>query len=91
MASVRATDWLQPGTYYSFYFPNVDQRSGRAAMQHDVAGTLRFDISRNWLVKLEAHYINGTADVSAALNSNIPPSALQQSWSMFLAKTTAYF
>ena len=42
-------------------------------------------------MKLEAHYLNGTADVSSALNSNIPQSALQQSWSMFLAKTTAYF
>jgi hypothetical protein len=91
MASVRATKWLQPGAYYSFYFPDVEHRSGRQAMQHDVAGTLRFDINRNWLMKLEAHYINGTADVSSALNSNIPQSALQQSWSMFLAKTTAYF
>ena len=30
-------------------------------MQHDVAATLRFDINSHWLVKLEGHYMTGTA------------------------------
>ena len=36
--------------------------------QHDFAATLRFDINPYWLVKLEGHYIDGTTDVSPALN-----------------------
>ncbi|MDB4936695.1 MAG: hypothetical protein JWP87_3667 [Labilithrix sp.] len=91
MGSVRVNQWLQPGAYYSLYFPDVDHRSGRAAMQHDVAATLRFDINTHWLVKLEAHYLNGTADVSPELNEGRPKSALDRSWGMMLVKTTAHF
>jgi hypothetical protein len=91
MASVRATKWLQPGLYYSLYFPNVDKRSGRAAMQHDVAATPRFDINAHWLFKLEGHYMNGTADVSPDLNEGRPRDSLDRSWAVFLAKTTAHF
>jgi hypothetical protein len=91
MGSVRATKWLQPGLYYSVYFPDVDRRSGRAAMQHDVAATLRFDINAHWLVKVEGHYINGTADLSPDLNDGKSRDVLDRSWGLFLAKTTAYF
>jgi hypothetical protein len=91
MGSVRATSWLQPGAYYSFYFPDVDHRSGRAAMQHDVAATLRFDINSHWLWKLEAHYLNGTADVSPELNERRSRDTLDRSWGMLLVKTTAHF
>jgi hypothetical protein len=88
---VRATKWLQPGVYDSLYFPNVDRRSGRAAMQHDVAATLRFDLNAHWLFKLEGHYMNGTADVSPDLNEGRPRVSLDRSWAVFLAKTTAHF
>lgn len=91
MGSVRATRWLSPGLYYSVYFPDVDHRSGRAAMQHDVAATLRADINAHWLVKVEGHYMNGTADVSPALNEGKSRDVLDRSWGLFLAKTTAYF
>jgi hypothetical protein len=91
MGSVRATPWFQPGMYYSVLFPNVEHRSGREAMQHDVAGTLRFDMNNHWLLKLEAHYMNGTADVSPDLNDGVARSALQRSWAVFLAKTTVHF
>ena len=30
MASYRVTPWFQPGMYYSLYFPDVENRSGRA-------------------------------------------------------------
>lgn len=91
MGSVRANKWLTPGAYYSVYFPDVEHRSGRAAMQHDVAGTLRFDINAHWLFKLEGHYMNGTADVAPELNGGIPRDQLDRSWAVFLAKTTAHF
>jgi hypothetical protein len=91
MATYRASKWLQPGVYYSVMFPNVDDRSGRANFQHDVSTTLRFDVNAYWLIKAEVHYMVGTAGVDPTLNDNTPLSQLEQSWSVFLLKTTAYF
>jgi hypothetical protein len=91
MAAYRVTRWFQPGLYYSLLFPDVDHRSGPQSMQHDVAGTLRFDINDHWLVKLEGHYMRGTAALSSALNDNLPLAQLAPSWALFLIKTTAYF
>jgi hypothetical protein len=91
MVNYRATRWLQPGLYYSLLFPDVDQRSGREHQQHDIATTLRFDLNAHWLLKLEAHYMFGTAGVDPMLNGDKPLSALTQSWGVLLAKTTAYF
>lgn len=91
MVAYRFASWFQPGVYYSLYFPNVDHRSGRQSQQHDAAGTLRFDINDYWLVKLEGHYMHGTAALSPTLNDNLPLAQLSQDWGLFLVKTTAYF
>jgi hypothetical protein len=91
LATYRASKWLQPGVYYSIMFPNVDDRSGRENVQHDVSTTLRFDINAYWLIKAEAHYMFGTAGLDPTINNNTPLSSLQQSWGVFLLKTTAYF
>lgn len=90
LAAYRANAWLQPAMYYSVLYPDVDDRSGRDAQQHDVALTLRFDVNLNWLVKLEAHYMHGTAALSSSLNDE-PASELAPDWGVLLAKTTAYF
>jgi len=63
----------------------------RRAQQHDAALTLRFDLDVHWLLKLEGHYLVGTADVNPALNGGLPRADLTRSWGAFLAKTTAYF
>jgi hypothetical protein len=91
MANYRVTKWLDPGIYYALEFPNIADRSGRQNVQHDVATTLRFDINRHWLIKLEAHFMSGTAELDSTLNNNVPITALPQNWEVFLAKTTAYF
>jgi hypothetical protein len=91
MATYRATHWLQTGVYYSVLFPDIQHRDGRADRQHDLATTLRFDLNAHWLVKLEGHYMMGTAGLSSPLNDNVPISALDRYWVVFLAKTTAYF
>jgi hypothetical protein len=91
MATYRAAKWLQSGLYYSALFPNVDDRSGRANMQHDVAATLRFDVNDHWLFKLETHYMEGTAGLDPTINNNVPLTALARSWGVVLVKTTAYF
>jgi hypothetical protein len=91
MATYRVAKWLQPGIYYAVEFPDIDKRSGRANFQHDVATTLRFDINSHWLIKLEGHFMSGTAELDPSLNDNVPTSALDENWEVFLAKTTAYF
>jgi hypothetical protein len=91
MVTYRAAPWLQPGVYYSLLFPNIDDRSGRENMQHDVATTVRFDLNSNWLVKLEGHYMSGTAGLTSSLNNDTPLNALVRNWGVFLVKTTAYF
>jgi hypothetical protein len=92
MAAYRVKHWFQPGTYYSVFFPDVDNRSeGSAGVQHDVAATLRFDINTHWLVKLEGHFMRGTAGLQTALNDNTPLGLLTRNWAVFLVKMTAYF
>ena len=94
-ATYHVARWLWPGAYYSVLFPDqatVTFTGESKDMQHDFAGTLRFDINARWLVKLEGHYMHGTAGVDGTLNGN-PTSldALPRDWAVFLAKTTAYF
>jgi hypothetical protein len=89
MAS-RRLGRLTPGAYYSLFYPDVDDREGRAQQQHDVAATLRVDLNAWWLLKLEAHFMHGTAAATPALNDR-PSGELANSWGLFLVKTTAYF
>ncbi|MDF3069574.1 MAG: hypothetical protein K0R38_5175 [Polyangiaceae bacterium] len=98
MASYQVASWFTPGLYYSAFFPDIHDGAqpgvplqGRAAYQHDVAATLRYDLTANWLVKLEGHYMHGTAGLSSALNDNRPLGTLAKDWGVFLLKTTGYF
>lgn len=90
MFSFQVNPWFTPGVYYAAAFPDVADRNGRDAYRHDIALTLRSDINEHWLVKLEGHYMHGTAGLSEALNDE-PPSNLTKDWGVLLAKTTAYF
>lgn len=91
LAAYRLTPWLQPGAYYSLHFADTDDRDRRSKRQHDTALTLRFDINEHWLVKLEGHYMHGTAALTSQLNGGRPLAQLEPDWLMFIAKTTAYF
>jgi hypothetical protein len=91
LVAYRVTSWLQPGAYYALYFPDEENRSGRERQQHDVALAVRFDINEHWLVKLEGHYFNGTAQLRSALNDGKKLTELKRNWGLLLAKTTAYF
>jgi hypothetical protein len=90
MLARRLRPWFQPGAYYSIYYVDTEDRYGRAQQQHDAALTLRFDINPYWLIKLEGHYLWGTAALSTTLN-DMPLNHLEPSWGLFLLKTTAYF
>jgi hypothetical protein len=91
MITYRIAPWLQPGAYYALLFPDVSNRSGRDHVQHDVAITFRYDIGPNWIVKLEQHFMQGTANLTPALNDNRSLATLPSSWGIFFVKTTAYF
>jgi hypothetical protein len=91
LVSYVVNDWFHPCAYYSVYFPNIEKREGRAGSQQDLSLTLRFDINPFWLIKVESHYLRGTAALSAALNDNRPQSRLANDWLLFMLKTTLYF
>jgi len=91
MLTYRVAPWLQPGVYYALHFPHVDNRQGRANKQHDVAATLRFDVNAYWIVKLEGHFMAGTAGLTNPLRFGPPIDGLANYWGAFLVKTTVHF
>jgi hypothetical protein len=86
LAAYRVRGWLQPAAYYAFSYPDESKRHGRENMQLDGAATVRFDVNQHWIVKLEAHYMHGTAVLPADIRTTAPAD-----WALFLIKTTAYF
>ncbi len=57
------------------------------AWQKDLALTARFDVNQNWLLKLEGHVMDGTADLFVSDN----PDGFDQDWFLFAAKVTFSF
>lgn len=90
MASYQVSPWFAPGAYYSMFYFDAPDRKGRDAYQHDWAATLRFDITQNWLLKLEGHLMRGTRGLQDSQNRK-PLDQLAPTWGLFLIKTTAYF
>jgi hypothetical protein len=92
LAAYRISRWLQPAAYYSFSHPNRNVWSGRENFQDDLAGTLRFDINSFWIVKVEAHYMRGTASINAVMSDGAPvdKTTAPENWGLFLVKTTGY-
>lgn len=91
MVSYVVASWFQPALYYSLKFDDVDVRDDLATSQHDLSLTLRFDINRYWLLKLEGHYMAGTAGLVNPLRFGPGPANPAQHWGVFLVKTTVYF
>jgi hypothetical protein len=91
MIAYRFSSWLKPSAYYSILYPDTEDRSGRASEQHDAALTARFDLNLFWILKLEGHFMRGTAALSESLNDGRTREELTRNWLVLLAKTTAYF
>lgn len=92
LLAYHALTWLHLGSYFSVNYGNIENRGQpRQNYQYDLAGTLRFDLTENWLLKLEGHWVQGTLGLSPALNDNRPITDLSSRWAVFLLKTTAYF
>ncbi|HEY3254270.1 MAG TPA: hypothetical protein VGJ91_09990, partial [Polyangiaceae bacterium] len=92
MASYHVTSWFTPCVYYSAYFPNMDERSGSPEhYQRDFAFSARYDLNAHWLLKVEGHWMEGTAALDKTLNDGTEPKDLKKEWGLLLLKTTAYF
>ena len=95
LATRRLSEHVELGGYVSVLHADADDRRGRDKMQfaksyfafqRDYAASVRFDVNEHWLWKVEAHFIDGAADLPAA--SNPDP---KRYWGMFLLRTTVTF
>jgi hypothetical protein len=91
MLTMAVASWFQPAVYYSLSFPDVEVRDGLSNKQHDLALTLRFDINPYWLIKLEGHYMAGTAGLVNPARVTAAPIDAEGHWAVFLAKATVSF
>ncbi|HPW68781.1 MAG TPA: hypothetical protein PLA82_04880 [Deltaproteobacteria bacterium] len=102
----RFTPWFELGTYYSVYYANEDDKDGKKrvakgldAQEHrgwlkDIALTTRFDVNENWIIKLEAHKMDGTAILLGADNpvpEDPAEDRYEEDWYLFAAKVTFHF
>ncbi len=97
--SYRFTDWFEAGAYYSVFYLDRHDRAGHKdaalngtpdynAWQKDLTISTRFDITENWLFKLEYHFIDGTGLTTAQDN---PTGWDKRKWGMLAIKTTFNF
>ena len=96
--SYRVNDWFQIGAYYTEFYPNTDDRSGRdqltqgmisdrsEAWQKDFALTTKFDLNMSWCLKFEGHFMNGLAFGGGSKNDNI-----EEDWFLFASKLAFIF
>src|SRR5690606_36599552 len=91
MVNRRVSPSHEVGVYYTVYNSNADDRSGSDktrfperfyAWQRALAATIRYDVNEHRLWKLEAHFIDGVADL---YGSTMDPARY---WGLFLFKTT---
>ncbi len=96
-ATYRFNDWFEAGSYYSVYHEDRDDRDGDdleaqgrpdyRAWLNDFALTARFDITPNWVFKLEGHAMDG----AALLMSQDHPDGYEKNWYLLAAKATFSF
>ncbi len=90
------TDSWYTGINYSIYWSDATDRKGSRfeakgedvyrAWQQDFVLSLRHDIFQDWIVKLEGHFINGSAHVSYSSSDHA-----EQNWFLGAVKTSYAF
>jgi hypothetical protein len=94
MATYRLSSYFELGTYCAVTHADVSDRDGASstlshpfqAFQRDLAASLRIDVNAYWLWKIEAHLIDGVAELQASQNPNP-----KRYWGLFLFRTTVMF
>jgi hypothetical protein len=97
MVNYRVHERVELGTYYSEFYNDRDDKKGKLlvargdnayeAWQKDLAISARFDITDNWLLKLETHVMDGVGQV----NTQGETADLEQDWILYLAKMSYHF
>ena len=89
-ASRRINKWFEVGAYYTEHYTDKNDRNGASSADHqrDTALSLRFDPKDWWIIKLEGHYINGTALLNDNANN---PVRDDRGWFMLAVKSTFTF
>ena len=84
-ASYRFTEWFQLGTYYSMYESDKDVDAKTNELE-DICLSLRFDINESWIVKGEAHVMDGLFGVFPE-----DDGTLDDSWMLYAVKLSYSF
>jgi hypothetical protein len=98
-AAYRFNHWLEVGTYYTQYYPDVRHRDGASyvaanggfasdAHQDDAALAFRFDATPWWIIKVEGHLIEGTGQL---YDQKANPVRHNNLWPMVAIKSTFCF
>jgi hypothetical protein len=98
--SRRISDKLDLGAYYSLQFPNMHDRTGSllaseggsnyGAFTKDLALVACYRIKPWWLLKAEAHLVNGTSEI-INYSDNQPISGEKRYWLMGVLQTSIFF
>ena len=87
-AAYRFNKWLEIGGYYTEFHVNESATTGSDDSQKDLALSFRFDPKPWWVLKLEGHFIRGTASLEDNADN---PVRNDNGWFMILVKTTVSF
>ena len=87
-ASRRLNDKFEVGAYYGDLKDRYSS-NGYRSYQHDLAASLRYDLSEHVLFKIEAHRIDGTYQIFDTVRTSNPSP--KESSTLFAVKTTLSF
>jgi hypothetical protein len=87
-AAYRFNKWLEVGSYYTEFYQHAPSTSPSDGSQKDLALSFRFDPKPWWVLKLEGHYIRGTALLEDNADN---PVRNNDGWFMLTLKTTFSF
>ncbi len=98
-ASYRVSALVELGVYYAVHYDDRDDREGRnvpvafMAWQKDGALSARFDVTPSMIVKAEAHYVDGVAQLFSMENPSIAadPASLDRYWWYVTTKVSFVF
>ena len=88
----QATDTLGLGLYYAqsdFDPDNKDARDDKFTSMDDLAVAASYALTSNWLIKVEAHALDGLGKLNVAGDRN--RGATDPKWNYFVVKTTFSF
>ena len=95
-ASRRINDQWEVGFYHSYSREIQDTVGGGGLvfpdyLQNDTAISVRHDVTDQWLVKFEMHYMDGAGKIFNTPTKPQPYDAADKSWVYLAAKTTYSF